>query len=894
MDEVCAALETGPEGLSPAEGASRLHRHGANAFGTIDQRSHLEILVSQVANLPMGLLLGSAGFAAVTGEAVEATAILVVVGMNAAIGYRIERKNQEILSSWSRLEAGLTEVIRGGNVLALPAVELVPGDVILCGAGDILPADARVIDADRLSCDEAALTGESAAQRKGPDPAPADAPLADRSSMLYAGTVVSTGHARAVVVATGAGTELARVRRLVEEERAPVPPLTRRLEHLGNQLAAISLGAAGVAAVSGLARGHGVARVLNGAVALGVAAVPEGLPLVATAALVRSMQRLHRQGMVVRRLAAAEALGTVSVICADKTGTLTRNEMRLECVDLGDGTLEPSALRADPDRILEDPLTSLLAAAVLNSDVDVHRRGGSGGELQVLGSPTERALVLAAHAAGLDSEWLQRRFPRLELRGRTESSRYVVSLHEAPDGGRIAFLKGAPGQVIELCDARGEEALVDAERERLEERNDRLASSGLRVLALGWRRLDPDGDWDGDGGFRFLGFVGLRDPLRSGAAEAIRSARDAGIRTLILTGDQPRTAEAIADELGLEGGALLASDLGGLSNAELHRRLARMAVLARVTPEEKVDVVRLLQQRGEIVAMAGDGINDAPALKIADVGISVGARASDLARQVSDLVMSGDDLRSILVAVGEGRIVQDNLRRALRFLCATNLSEIALVLGGSLLGTREPLGALQLLWINLLTDTLPALALALEPGDPSVLDRPPAPPGEAILGSDEQRRLVRDGLLLTGLGGAAMAVGGPSLAFACLPAAQIAYAVRCRAPRHGDPREVARTDRRFALLVGSTAAFHLASITVPALRRVLHLSGPVSWQLGGFAAGLGLPLVVQGLPTPQVIRRLGPAATLRRSRAHVASSQPLTRVIEAAATENPFQREGNP
>jgi len=861
-DDALAALGTSREGLSGRDAQSRLRRFGLNAAESAELRSRLSILGEQVANVPMALLLGSAGLSALLKEALEATAILAVVGLNAAIGYRIERKNEDILSSWRELEAGKVDVVRDGSLVSIAALELVPGDVLVCGAGDTVPADARVIESRRLSCDESALTGESEARPKADAPVDPDAPLAERGSMVFAGTTVVTGRARAVVVATGTATQVARVRALVEEEEAPRPPLTRRLESLANRLSVASMGASALSAAAGIVRGHGAVRVVRDAVALGVAAIPEGLPLVATAALVRSMQRLQEHGMIVRRLAAAEALGTVTVICADKTGTLTRNEMRLERLEVPGGSVDPRTVRADPDRVLEDPTTLLLAAGVLNSEVElVPRRGRAPG---LAGSSTERALVEAGRRAGLDPERLFREFPRLRLWERREDVLYVMSHHEGPTG-RLALVKGAPGQVLDLCD------IDPQERARLEAQNSALAGEGLRVLAFAWKRLDDGGGTEPTDGFGFLGFAGLRDPLREGAAETIADARDAGIRTVILTGDQPRTAEAIARELGVGGGTLLAKDMEELDPAELQRRLDRTAVLARVTPEDKLEVVRLLQRRGQIVAMAGDGINDAPALKVADVGIAVGANATDLARQVSDLVMSGEDLRSILVAVGEGRIVQDDIRRSLRFLGATNLSEMALVVGASIAGAPSPLSALHLLWINLLTDTLPALALALEPGDPEVLDRKPARPDEPLVGGPELRRLLRDGGILAAAGAAAMIVGGRPLVFAALPAAQLGYAVACRAPRHergarssAEGLEArAEADLRFAGMVGGAIGLHLVAMTVPVARRFLGLPRPSPLMLGSFAAGSLLPWILRGAPSVEVIVRHGTAG--RRS-----------------------------
>ncbi|RKH88115.1 cation-transporting P-type ATPase [Corallococcus sp. AB045] len=857
VDAVLARLDGTEQGLTTEEAARRLKRFGPNVMQEEAPRSRLAMMGSQLATVPTMLLLGSAGASVLAGDGLEATAILTVVGLNAGIGYRIERRNQELLASWQKLEAGAAQVLRGGVLLTVPAAELVPGDVVLLRAGDVLPADMRVLEAHRLCADEAPLTGESEPQPKQAAPVDARAPLAERTPLLFAGTAVASGRGRALVVATGADTEMARVRELVAQESAPSTPLTRKMGQLDRRVAAASVGAATLSALAGLAHGRSGPQVLRGAVALGVAALPEGLPLVATAALLRAMQRLHARGMVVRRVVAAEALGGVTIICADKTGTLTRNEMRLEVLDLGEGPLELSSLRPRPQAVLEDPPTLALALGLLNSDVDIHHRGTT---LEVSGSSTEKALVAAAHAAGLDGAALRRAFPRRHLRERSEAIHYVLSVHHAPGDGTVAFIKGAPEQVLAICERDSKGPLDAQQRKRLARRNDALAADGLRVLALAWRRLDGDAGPAPTEGYTFIGFVGLRDPLREGAAESVRQARGAGIRTVVLTGDQPRTAEAVARQVGLEGDTLTPHELAELlelSGEALSDGLARTAVLARVTPEDKRKLVKALRAQGAIVAMAGDGINDAPALRAADVGVAVGVRSSDMARAVADVVMASEDLRSIMSAVGEGRIVQDNLRRALRFLFATNLSEMTLVLGASLLGLREPLSPLQLLWINLLTDTLPGIALALEPGDPAILDRPPAPPGMPLLTRPAVRRVARDGALMAGVGALGMALGGPPLAFGTLTAVQLGYSAVCRAPREARRHIPTDGEWRIYTFVGGATALHVAALTLPPLRRVLRLPAPTPLTFGGLAAGLLLPALVGATPAwgAQVVRR---------------------------------------
>ncbi len=846
---VLQRLGTRGEGLDERAAAERLARFGANQYEPYQAPGRWQILVRQFANLPTGLLLGFSLVELAVREWIDAFLIDAVVTMNAAIGYRIESKNEELLESWRRLEAGQARVLRDGMVRRIPGLHLVPGDVLLCQAGDILPADARVIESHRLTANEAPLTGESEPQRKWPEPVAEGKPLAERTPMLYAGTALVSGRGRAVVTATGRATELAQVRALVDEARAPRTPLERRMEKLGRQATAFSIGAAGLTAAMGFAHGRPAGPVLRSAIALGVAAIPEGLPLVVTAAIVRCMRHMRSMDMVVRRMASVEALGGVTVICADKTGTLTANDMQLELLDVRGIRTVAHELRASAGDPFASPASLALIAAALSSDIDVHH-GPNG--LQVTGSSTERAFLAAAHSAGLDLPALRKAFPRLRLNERADGVHYVVSLHRSLERDSVAFIKGAPEQVLARCN-RGLEGPLDGRaRKDALARNEALAADGLRVLALGWQRL-PAGAAVPQSGFTFIGLAGLRDPLRPGAADAVRDAVRADIRMLLLTGDQRTTAAAIARQVGLGGEARDGSEIvPRLDDGDAIELLRNVSVISRVTPRDKMRIIEALRERGEIVAMVGDGINDAAALKVADVGIAVGSHASGIARQTADIVMTSEDLRSILTAVGEGRIVQDNLRRTVRYLFSTNLSEILLVMAGAAFG-REPLTPMQLLWINLLTDSLPALALALEPGEPHVLDRKPAPPEEPIVRADEWRRIWRDAALLAAFGGGALLAGGPAGAFAALPAAQLAYAALCRS-------DGARAGSRFGQILAASAAAHLAVCTLPGLRGVLKLPAPTPAVLLGFGAGIAWPWVLgKGGGEFVVKRQTGPA-----------------------------------
>ncbi len=850
-EQVLARLETGRKGLTDEEARRRRREGGTNAVDGPGERSRLEILRDQVANLPSALLIGSAGLSVLVRELLDAGAIAAAVGLDAGIGYAIERTNEDLLAAWQRLEAGEARVLREGRIRKIPARELMPGDVLIVRAGDTVAADARIIDAHRLSCNESILTGESEPRAKRTGAVAAEAALAERGSMLYAATSVASGRGRAVVTAIGPHTEAARIRALLEAERAPETPFEQRMERLGASLALAGAGAGVLSAGLGLLRLRPLGEVLGNAVALGVAAIPEGLPVVSTAALVRSMQRMRESGMVVRRLVSAETLGGVSVVCADKTGTLTRNEMRVEALDLGRGRIDPASVTAESEKLFEDPGTLVLAASILNSDVDVQV---SQGVFSVSGSPTERALLETASAAGLDRAELIASYPRRLLRERNADAHYVTSLHEAPGGRAVAFVKGAPEQVVRLCDRAFGRALDGAGREEVLDRNAAIARDGLRVLAVGWKRLpEPDPDAMG-AGFELIGLIGLRDPLRPGAAATVQAAARSGIRTVMLTGDQRRTAEAVAREVGLEGEILdgsavtrLLADDGPAARA----RLRRVAAFSRVTPADKVAIVHAMRGLGHVVAMAGDGINDAPALKAADVGIAIGRHSSDLSREAADIVLASEDLGSILHAVGEGRVVQDNLRRAVRYLLSTNLAEVWLALGASVLAPSQPLTTLRLLWLNLLSDTLPALALALEPAQGDVLARPPAPPDAPIVAPEERRAVVRDSLLLTGLGAVSLAVGGPATAFSTFAGADIGYSLSCRVPN-------TPPDARFLGLLGATAGLHLAGIAFPPMRSLLRLPPALSLaEVAGFGTGMILPWAVTRARHDLVVVRRG-------------------------------------
>ncbi len=838
--QVCERLGTSlTDGLGAQEVDHRLDVYGDNVILDEAPASRLAVLASQFKNVPTAMLLSSTLVSLLLGDVLEAGAIVAMIGLNATIGYQVERSSQSLLESWRETELGTTDVIRDGTIVSVAAAELVPGDLLVVRAGSVIDADARVIDAHRLATDEASLTGESEPVDKSTEPVAADAPLAERTSMLYRGTSIASGHGRALVVATGAATEIARVQRLAAESRAPKGRLQARLNALATRLAWSGLAASGAAALASFAHGRRPVEILRETIALGVAAIPEGLPVTSTAALVRAMARLRSRGIVVRRLAVAETLGAITVACTDKTGTLTENRMRLESISLLEGARvhRVASERLTGADMPTGPLGALLVACVLNSDLDYHHNAN--GTLELDGSATERALVEAAKHAGVDLGRVRDYWQLMRLLERHDGVHYVVSEH----AHGIAFMKGAPEQVLRLCD------LDDAARRAILDENDALADRGLRVLAVAHQPIAQHARYE-PRTWRCLGLVAIRDPLRQGSVAALHAAERAGIRTIILTGDQCATARAIASEAALQGDVIEGRELADLLEApDASDRLHRLAVVARVTPAEKVNVVEALRRRGEVVAMIGDGINDAPALRAADVGIAVGARSTDLARQTADVVLERADLRSILDAIAEGRAVQDNLRRSIRFQAAGNFGEILLAFGAAVAG-RPLLTSLGHLWINLLTDTLPGLAHALEPTRGRLLERPPLPPNAPILTRDDWTQIARDGALIAASSGVAAIVGGPLAAFASIGATQFGYAAGHRSPDHA-------ASWRFPVLVVGSAALHLMAVASAPARSLLRVSGTPLVAITSFAFGFGVPIYLGWRRTAdrEIVRR---------------------------------------
>jgi Ca2+-transporting ATPase len=733
--EALAALATEPEsGLTRLEAARRLSRVGPNRVADYRDPPLWRLVLDQFRSLVVLLLLAAASVAWVLAEQVEAVAILAALAINAAIGFGSEWRARRSLARLRSLAVPQALVRREGRTVHIPASELVPGDIVLLEAGGHVPADLRLIRSTALRVTEAALTGESEAALKDADaPVAPDAPLAERPTMVYLGTAVVAGSGLGVVTATGVATELGRIGQLVALAGERETPLERQVEQLGRRLIGLTLAICALVGVVGILHGEPIGLMLETAISLAVAAIPEGLPAVTAVALAAGLWRLARAGALVRRLSAVETLGGATVICADKTGTMTANRMSVAHLVVddraitvgGSGTVafaedgRPITPASDP------PVARLLTVGSLVNDASIES-GPAGPRVQ--GDPTETALVTAAMAAGLDPAALRRAWPRRREIPFDPATRLMATLHDAPDGRQVLCVKGAPGVIVERSrrheSGGGTIVLDDEGRSRVLEANRALAARGTRVLALAWRPEGwPSGDRVDD--LTLLGLVALTDPPRPGVQEAIARCRQAGIRTVMLTGDQRLTAEAVGRDLGLPPDA----------------------VRSRVSPEQKLALVEALQADGDVVAMTGDGVNDAPALARADIGIAMG-RGTDVAREAADLVLTDDNFSTIVRAVEEGRVIYANLRKVIRFLFSCNLSEIATIFVAILLGYPTPLLPLQILWVNLVTDILPAMALVRDPAEPDIMRRAPRDPREALVTWRFGRATLLEGILL--------------------------------------------------------------------------------------------------------------------------------------------------
>jgi Ca2+-transporting ATPase len=858
--QLAAGLDVDPEqGLAGGEAATRLSRYGGNVIEEKPRRSALAMIVSQFADFMILVLMAAAAISGVVGDVKDTVVIVAIVVVNAVIGFTQEFRAEKALSSLKQLVPEQAVVVRDGRHVEVRAAEIVPGDVVVLEAGAQVPADLRLTDARQVRIGEAALTGESVPVDKGVDALVGDdLPLGDRRNMAYKGTTVTYGRGRGIAVATGMATELGKVAELLDAGLDTQTPLQQRLAQFGKWLALVILAICAVIFAAGLLRGEPAVLMFLTAVSLAVAAIPEALPATVTIALAFGARKMADLNALVRRLSAVETLGSVTFICSDKTGTLTRNEMQVDEIVTAEGTHRQPHLK-----VWGEPWVSLFAAAALNNDAHAGEDGA------YFGDPTEVALSEAALAQGLDLADLSARFPRAGELVFDSDRKRMTTIHPS-DGGYVAYTKGAPEAVIGRCTAmltaEGRDA-IDA-RSWLAEA-ERMAEQGLRVLAVAerhWPGLPQTGEADAvESDLVLLGLIGIIDPPRPEALEAVRLCQSAGITPVMITGDHPATARAIAVRLGImerNAPVVAGAELAVMPDAALGRCLADTRVFARVDPAQKIRVVEALQKRGEFVAVTGDGVNDAPALNRADIGVAMGKIGTDVAREVSGLVLLDDNFATIVAAVREGRRIYDNLRKVIKYIMTGNAGEIWTIFLAPFLGLPIPLLPIQILWVNLVTDGLPALAMTAEPEERNIMQRPPRPPQESAFAGGVWQHMLWVGGMIGGvtLAAQAYAIGSGSpdwqtIAFTVLTFAQGFQALAIRSDRLSLFQQGLLSNTPMLGAVGLIFVLQLVIIYVPALNPIFNTTPLTAGELA-FAVGMAA-IVFVALEAEKWLVRVG-------------------------------------
>jgi Ca2+-transporting ATPase len=854
--EAAAELETDlTTGLTHSTAAGRLEKYGPNELQAQQGPTVWQKILSQLKDFLILLLLGAAVISLFLGETSDAIVIFLVVVLNTVLGVVQELKAEKALSALEELTAPLAKVHREGQTREVAAKELVPGDLILLEAGDFVPADARLVTADSLQVNESALTGESVPVAKEAEfTAAEDLPLGDQKNMVFKGTIVTFGRGRALVTGTGMDTELGRIAGLLQTGPEEKTPLQKRLDSFGKQIGLLAIGVCLFIFLVGILRGNRFYEMFLVAVSLAVAAIPEGLPAIITIVLALGVQRMAGQKAIIRRLPAVETLGSATVICSDKTGTLTQNAMTVRRIVTGtaDYAVTGEGLKAEgefrqgevPVTVEKQPLLDLiLKIGALCNDAEFLPE-----EAQIIGDPTEGALVVAAAKAGMTRKELQATYPRTQEYPFDSVRKRMSTVHQGTLVPKLAgekgedrhwlLVKGAPDLVLENCQwwlgEDGPQELTAARKAELLKVNHQLATEALRVLAFAFRPDPPSGSpvEEVEKDLTFVGFMGMIDPPRPEAKAALQVCQEAGIAVKMITGDHRDTAVAIAEQLGLAGSTeavLVGAELEALDGAELAQRVDGVSVFARVSPEHKVRIVDALKQNGAIVAMTGDGVNDAPALKKADIGAAMGQTGTDVAKEAADMVLADDNFATIVRAVQEGRVIFENIKKTVYFLLSCNLGEIVTIFTAILLGWPVPLYPIQILWVNLVTDSLPALALGVDPPEGDIMKRPPLHPEEGLFDRKARMLLGVFGVFIAAVTLTAFRLGlresvpkGETMAFATLGLCQLVHAYNFRSLTTSLWRRGIFQNKQLVWASATSAFLHLIVFFTPWLRGIFR------------------------------------------------------------------------
>jgi len=774
-------------GLTSQEAEARLTKHGPNQLVEAPRSTFIMMVLAQLKSFVVLLLIGASIISAVLGEWVDASAIIAIVILNTVLGVIQESRAEEALAALKKLAAPEAQVLRDGHKQMVPAYKLVPGDVVFLEAGNFIPADVRLLEAVNMRVDEAALTGESVpVQKNASEILPTESALGDRKNSAFMGTTVTYGRGKGVVVSTGMFTQLGMIATMLQSVEAEETPLQRKLEQLGKTLGWACLAICALVFAVGWIRGGDPLEMFMVAVSLAIAAVPEGLPAIVTISLALGMREMVRRHALIRHLASVETLGSATVICSDKTGTLTQNEMTVtrlwtdgHFVDIsGTGYLPEGEFTLNGKKVapIDYPgVMTTLAIGVLNNDAELEF-DDHGNFVRMIGDPTEGSILVAAAKAGALPQRMNLDYPRDGEIPFDSTRKRMVTIHKVvqekkgvvspfkngPSEMCIVAVKGAPDVVLNLCayihpmDSSEPVVLTDAKRAEILTANDSMTGEALRVLGLAYRTMDfrPSEDTEAtlEKELVFVGLVGMIDPARPEVAPALKEAREAGIRTIMITGDYPNTACAIAEKITLlepGGHALTGRQLDDMTDAQLEHEVKHVSVFARVSPEHKMRIVSALQADNQVVAMTGDGVNDAPAIKLANIGVAMGITGTDVAKETADMVLTDDNYASIVSAVEQGRIIYSNIRKFVYYLISCNMAEILVIFIPTILGKGSPLQAIQLLWLNLVTDGAPALALGTEKGDPDIMQQRPRPHDEPIINKNMQLGVALQAVFIT-------------------------------------------------------------------------------------------------------------------------------------------------